>query len=67
MYVEVEYVLACSFAVLLNYADAVGVGDFVDGCGNLFGYVVNMVQLFFRDIKYVNVMRLWNNQRMPLV
>ena len=43
MHMQVENVLSCGFAVLLDDADAVGVGGFFDCRGNLFGNYVNLL------------------------
>lgn len=54
MHMQVEYVLSCGFAVLLDDADAVCVGGFFDGEGNLLGNFVDLALQGFGDVKYVH-------------
>jgi hypothetical protein len=67
MHMQVEYVLSCSFAVLLNNADAIRVGGFFNGYGNSFGNLVDLAELVFWYVEDVNVMLFWYNKRVSNV
>ena len=67
MDVEVEYVLSCSFTVLLNYTDAVCIRGFFDCRRDLFGYNVDLAKVFLWDVEDVDVVGFGNHKRMPHV
>ncbi len=67
MYMQMEDVLSCSFAVLLDDADAIRTCGFIHRKRKFFRDLMNGRELFCWDIKDVDVVHFGNNECMTHV